>query len=280
MKFGPAGNSDSFKGKSILDVPLYLSGLGLDTYEYQAGRGVKIGKDSATNFGKKASEHNISLSIHAPYYISLSSEEEAKRVASVDYIMQSAKAISYMGGDRVIIHAGSASKMSREEAIKLAGETLEKATIAVDNEGLNDIWLCPELMGKINQLGNLEEIIELCKNNERLLPCIDFGHLNSRTGGSLLDTSAFRDVFNKLKNGIGAERLNLLHIHFSKIEYTTKGGEKKHLTFEDEVYGPDYRLMCDMLFEFGVKEGRVICESAGTQAEDARTMKQYFQTLK
>lgn len=280
-KFGPAGNSESFalmKYKSSLDVPEYIERMGLDAYEYQCGRGVNIGLDKAAELGLRAKEKNIALSLHAPYYISMSSVEPEKRDNSVNYILQSARAVNAMGGDRIVVHTGSCGKISREEALSLAIDTMKKAVSALDSEGLSNIRICPETMGKINQLGTLDEVLELCLVDERLIPCIDFGHLNARTLGGLSTFQDFSEVFTKIENKLGLSRLREFHSHFSKIEYTT-GGEKKHLTFEDTVYGPNFEPVVELILKKNCSP-TIICESAGTQAEDAKTMKDYYEKIK
>lgn len=275
--FGPAGNSESFTKmgyKSSLQVPEYIVKMGLDAFEYQCGRGVNIGSEKASQLGKLADEKGIKLSLHAPYYISMSSVEEEKRIKSVDYILQSARAVNAMGGSRIVVHTGSCSKISREQALDLAKDTMKLAIAALDAEGLSNVRICPETMGKINQLGTLEEVIELCKLDERLLPCIDFGHLNARTMGQVNSGEAFLDILNKIGNELGEDRLKQFHSHFSKIEYTV-GGEKKHLTFEDVVFGPDYEPLMELVYKKNLSP-TFICESAGTQAEDAKAMKDYY----
>ncbi len=279
-KFGPAGNSESFFKmgyKSSLDVPEYVEKMGLDAFEYQCGRGVNIGLEKANQLGRLAAEKGIAMSLHAPYYISMSSVEEQKRLNSINYILSSARAVKAMGGNRIVIHTGSCGKISREQALTLAVDTMKKAIDALDSEGLSDIRMCPETMGKINQLGDLNEVLSLCELDERLLPCIDFGHLNARTCGGLATAESFLEIFDAIENRLGNSRLKEFHSHFSKIEYTT-GGEKRHLTFSDQVFGPQF----EPAIEFIVKKNchpTIICESDGTQAEDARTMKNYYLDL-
>lgn len=279
-KFGPAGNSESFSKmgyKNSLDVPDYIVKMGLDCYEYQCGRGVNIGEEKARLLGEKAAKAGITLSLHAPYYISMSSTEEEKRDNSVNYILASARAVNAMGGDRIVVHTGSCGKISRSDALDLALDTMRKAIAALDGEGLSNIHICPETMGKVNQLGTLEEVLELCLLDERLIPCIDFGHLNARDMGSLKSFADYENIFLKIKDKLGTDRLKGFHSHFSKIEYTT-GGEKRHLTFEDTVYGPDYQPVMELTCKYGCNPV-FICESAGTQAEDAKQMKDYYNSL-
>ncbi len=280
-KFGPAGNSNSFFEmgyKGSLHIPEYVERMGLDAFEYQCGRGVNIGEDKARELGALASEKSITLSLHAPYYISMSSVEEEKRLNSINYIMASAKAVDYMGGNRIVVHTGSCSKISREVALELAIDTMKKAITALDEAGLGHIHICPETMGKVNQLGTLDEVLALCKIDERLIPCIDFGHLNARDLGYFKTKEDYKTVFDKIENALGYERLKSFHSHFSKIEYTT-GGEKKHLTFEDTVYGPDFEPVIDLVVQKNCSP-TFICESDGTQAEDVKQMKDYYNTIK
>lgn len=276
-KFGPAGNSDSFTAmgyKQSLDIPEYVVKMGLDAFEYQCGRGVNIGTEKAEKLGLLAKEKGISLSLHAPYYISMSSVEEDKRLNSINYILQSARAVKAMGGNRIIVHTGSCGKISREEALSLALDTMKKSIDALDAEGLSDIRICPETMGKVNQLGTLDEVMELCRLDERLLPCIDFGHLNARDQGILKEYSDFENIFKTVEDKLGISRLREFHSHFSKIEFS-KGGEVRHLTFDDNVYGPNFEPVMELTYKYGASP-TFICESAGTQAEDAKAMKDYY----
>jgi len=281
IKFGPAGNPDGFYAagfKHTLQIPGYLERLGLTAYEYQCGRGVNVGEETARKLGEKAKEHGVTISLHAPYYISLSSLEPEKRENSIRYLLESARAVDWMGGERVILHSGSCGKMSRAEALELAAETLTRARRALDEAGFPHIVLCPETMGKINQLGDLSEVLTLCEINERMLPCIDFGHLNARTLGGIQTKEDFAAVLNAVEERLGSERARRFHSHFSKIEYTA-GGEKKHLTFEsDPGFGPNFEPLAQLLKERNCAP-TVICESAGTQELDAQTMQRIFHNL-
>lgn len=276
--FGPAGNAVSFKEKGYktnLDIPKYLNEFGLKAYEYQCGRGVKISDDAAGKFGEAAKQAGITLSLHAPYYISLSSVEPEKRDNSINYILQSARAAKAMGARRIIVHSGSCGKLEREAALELALDTLKRSLAAMDEQGFGDITICPETMGKVNQLGNLDEVIALCSLDERLVPCIDFGHLNARTFGKIQTKEDYAKILNAVENGLGSDRLKIFHSHFSKIEFTTPGGEKKHLTFEDTVFGPDFEPLAELVAQRGLTP-TFICESAGTQAEDAAYMMKIY----
>lgn len=277
IRFGPGGNCEWFKaeGNKTSDcMPAFLQKIGLDAYEVECGRGVRMNDAVAQKLKTEAERCGIALSVHAPYYISMSSLEEEKRQNSVRYLLESAALARKIGAQRIIFHSGSCAKLSREEATHLAVETLRQAVQAFDAEGYGDLILCPETMGKINQLGSLEEVMTLCGVDERILPTIDFGHLNAREQGLFFGEADYERVLNVMENSLGADRAKRFHAHFSKIEYTA-GGEKRHLTFEDTQYGPDFAPLAAVLAKKGA-EPTIICESAGTQSKDALEMKALF----
>lgn len=276
-RFGPAGNAVAFYDagfKATLQAPGWLESLGLNAYEYQCGRGVNVGEATAAALGEKARQHGIALSLHAPYYISLASADPAKRDNSLRYIVESGRAVTAMGGTRIVVHPGGLNGLSRADAAALAAQTLRRAQQALDDEGLTAVRICPETMGKINQLGDLDEVLHFCAVDERFIPCVDFGHLNARTQGGLNSVEAFAAVLDRLEDTLGVARARRLHIHFSKIEYSA-GGEKRHLTFEDSQFGPDPAPLMTLLAARRYVP-TVICESSGTQAADAQAMRLLF----
>ena len=275
--FGPGGNSEAFKAagyKSTLSAPAWVNEIGLNAYEYEAGNGLSASPEMLMRIGEEAKKHNVKLSYHTPYFISLSGTDPEKRLKSINYISQSLHASELLGADTIVIHAGSAAKISREEAMRLASDTLRKN---LDVNGNTDIRMGIETMGKINQLGTLDEVIELCKISPKYHPVVDFGHLNARNvGGAFPNVDSYRAVFDKIATALGDEYAYNLHCHFSKIEYTN-AGEKRHLTFEDAIYGPDFEPLAEAIIKEGVCP-RIISESDGTQAEDALSMKKMWES--
>ena len=278
-KFGPAGNSESFYEdglRSALEAPKWLNQKGLTAYEYQCGHGVRISDDAAGDLGAEAKKYDVTLSVHAPYYISLSSVEEEKRRRSVDYILQTLRAADRMGAGRVVVHSGSCGKITRREALDLAKNTLSAAIKAADENGFGHIRICPETMGKVNQLGNIEEVMELCSIDERLLPTLDFGHINAQSLGKFKTKEQLEYIFDLMENKLGIERASMFHSHYSRIEYTNSG-EKKHHTMAETEYEPDFEPIAEIIAkrEF---HPIMICESAGTQAEDAIKMRDIYRS--
>ena len=273
--FGPGGNGEWFKsegGRATVQAPGWLAAKGLDAYEYEAGKGVNAGEAVLQQIGQKAIEHGIRMSLHAPYFISLSSVEPEKRENSIGYIEKSLWAAELLGADTIVIHSGSAGKISREEAMRLSCDTLARL---MERIGDTHVRLGIETMGKRNQLGTLDEVIEQCRVDPHFHPVVDFGHLNARDcGGSFPDRDSYRRVFHTIADRLGAEYATHLHCHFSRIEYTD-AGEKRHVTFRDTNWGPDFEPLMEAILVDGLCP-RIICESDGTMAEDALAMKQYW----
>ena len=276
-RFGPAGNSESFavEGfKKSEDAPAWIAARGLTAFEYQCGRGVRCGEDTAKRIGAAARAHGVQMSIHAPYFINLSSEESERMEKNIGYVLDTARLAVPLGAVRMVVHCGGQGKLTRERAMRNTHENVKNILRALEEEHLTGCAVCLETMGKKSVLGSAEEVCELVAADERLLPCIDFGHMNCRTGGGMSTREDVARLFDRLENGIGAERTRILHAHFSHIEYNDKG-EVRHLTFSDTVYGPDFLPVAQETAARGYAP-TFICESAGTQAEDARMMMELY----
>ena len=279
-KFGPAGNPDNFPYKSSTDMPGWLREIGLDCYEYQCGKGVNVGEATAHKIGEKAQEAGISLSLHAPYFINLANPDPEALRKTTGYILDSCRAADWMGATRIVIHTGALMKRTRREALDIAMASMREVLKAWEGEGFSHIALCPETMGKIGQLGDLGEVLELCQLDDRLIPCVDFGHLYARTLGELTGPEACKVMLDQMEKALGPDRVKIFHSHFSQIEFTPNGGEKCHRTFEDNGgFGPDPAPLMAEIARRGW-EPTFICESAGTQTDDALTMKHLYQGRK
>ncbi len=280
IRFGPAGNCDRFYNegmKSSVQAPAWIAAQGLSAYEYSAGHGVSIGEGTARQIGQEAEKNGISVSIHAPYYINCGSPEEEKQLASIDYLLKSARAVDWMGGNRVIFHVGSPGKRRREDAFEDCVKVVRAARQALDENGFEHIFLCPETMGRPSQIGTLDEILFLCRQDERMIPTIDFGHLHAAGKGCMTDEGSFDRVLSEMISALGTDRARNFHSHFSKIAYTAKG-ERQHMTFSDPGFGPDFVHLAPCLKKYGLMP-TIICESRGTQADDAMIMKEIYSSL-
>ena len=177
----------------------------------------------------------------------------------------------------MVVHCGSAAKIPRETAMEYAADTLQRAAEMLEDGGYK-AKLGIETMGKVNQLGTLDEVLTLCRISRNFVPVVDFGHLNARDRGVMFNADDYKRIFDRISSVLGGEYADGLHCHFSKIMYTAMG-EKKHLTFEDDVYGPPFEPLAEAMVSLGVSP-TIICESAGTQTEDALYMKKCYEETK
>lgn len=281
IKFGPSGNGEQFYAqgfKSTTQAPEYVSSMGLNAYEYSFGRGVSLGDETAIKIAEQASKYGVVFSVHAPYYINFANPDQEMVNKSKMYLINSANKVRLLGGNRVIFHASTVGKASRSDAVALTMKRLIELANILHEQGYSDLKFCPETMGKINQIGDLEETIAFCKLDEIFLPTLDFGHLNARTFGGIKTKDDYRRILDYTLDQLGFERAKQMHVHFSKIEYSSKGGEVRHLTFEDKEYGPDFQPLAELIKEYRL-EPTIISESAGSQDVDSLKMKQIYSNL-
>ncbi len=278
--FGPAGNSEMFYNagnKRSAQMPAFLKQKGLEWYEYPCGRGVNVGQATADEIGTQALENGIGMSVHAPYFINFANPELEKRLNSRKYLFEALNLAKVMKAQRVVFHPGTCKKMNRRTAMNILLEDTKILLEEIKKAGLQDITICPETMGKKNQLGNLKEVLEICGLDERMIPTIDFGHLHARRQGSLNTEEDFANVLNAIENSLGTYRAKNIHIHFSQIEYSNSG-ERRHLTFDDKTYGPFFINLARQLAKRKMT-AVVISESKGTMIRDALAMKKMYQKL-
>ena len=279
IRFGVAGNCDRFyeEGfKQSVQAPEWLSAQGLTAYEYSAGHGVSLSEATARAIGEAAGRAGVQVSIHAPYYINLASEDPEKDAKNEGYFLAAARAVRAFGGDRVVFHPGTPGKRRREDAMARATARYLEIRQALDAAGYADVHLCPETMGRPSQLGTLEEILALCREDARAIPTIDWAHLHAAGAGCLKSEADFERIVARMLESLGEARVRHFHSHFSRIAYTAKG-EKMHMTFADEDYGPDFACLAPVLHRHAL-EPIIICESRGTQADDALCMKRIYES--
>lgn len=276
-RFGSAGNPQAFYAagyKHSVDIPAWLADQGLTAYEYACGRGVNIGGETAARIGAMARRHGVAVSLHAPYYINLASSEVEIRQKSLLHLQQSLLTAEKMGAQRVVFHVGASAKQERSMALDRSKEMLGQVLEERERLGLGHITLCPETMGKRNQIGTLDEILQLCTCGPNLLPTVDFGHLHAVSGGGFTALEEYEAAFSLVGQRLGERSRRQLHIHFSKVEFGP-GGEKRHGVFADTHLGPPPEVLAAVCARQGYAPW-IICESAGTQAEDAAYLRQCY----
>ncbi len=280
IKFGPSGNCELFyeKGYSHTEQSAaFVKNFGLDCFEYSFGRGVRMTEDKAISIGEAFASENVEISVHAPYFINFANPDDEMAAKSYGYVLDSAKICKLMGGKRIVFHPAAQGKATREDAVALTNERLKVLRDYIYLNSLEDMIFCPETMGKLAQIGTVEEITEFCLIDPVFTPCIDFGHINAREQGSLKTVADYKSRLEYMIEKLGYERMKHFHSHFSKIMYSAKG-EIKHLTFADDVYGPEFEPLAIAIKDLKL-EPYIVSESAGTQAEDAAEMKRIYLSI-
>jgi deoxyribonuclease-4 len=280
IKFGPSGNCESFYAEGYShteESAAFVKNRGLDCFEYSFGRGVRMSEEKAISIGEAFQKEGIEISAHAPYFVNFANPDDEMAAKSYGYVLDSGKMLKLMGGKRVVFHPAAQGKASRAEAVDLTEERLKILRDYIYLNDMQDMLFCPETMGKIAQIGTIEEITRFCKIDPVYVPCIDFGHINAREQGSLKTVADYKSRLEYMIGELGFEKMQRFHMHFSKIMYSAKG-EIKHLTFEDVNYGPEFEPLAVALKELSLQP-YIVSESAGTQAEDAAYMKKVYANL-
>lgn len=273
-RFGPAGVPPMFRllGATTLDTPRLLHEEGLDAFEYQAVRwGAKpqIKQADAVKLGEEAKKNDVRLSMHGSYFVNLSGKHEVVE-ASKQRLLACATAADWMGAYVMVFHTGFYGKFEKYYALKTCIEALKEVSEEMKARGLK-VKLGPETMGRKFQIGTIDEIITINKQVEDTQLVIDWGHLHALHQGAFKKKEDMQAIAEKVERELGTEILRNMHCHFSKIEYTLQG-EKKHHTLDEPEFGPEFRLLAEVILDFGMHP-IMICESPFLDV-DARRMKE------
>ena len=280
VKFGPSGNDEQFYSDGFsktIDAFKWVKNLGLDLFEYSLGNGITLKMDTAEKMGIEAEKNEIEVSIHAPYFINFANPSEESKQKSINYCINSLKLLRAFKGKKCVVHSGSQLKQERNEALKVLYNGYDALLNEIYKQNLGDMYICPETMGKYTQIGSYKEIIDLCTLDKCLIPTLDFGHINCVMQGKLKTEDDYKQIIDYSLEKLGRFKTENLHIHFSKIEYSEKG-EMKHLDYSNEIYGPDFVPLANVLKEYNLSP-TVICESKGKMATDALILKNIYNNI-
>ena len=234
--------------------------------------------DTAKTLGLEAKKYDIEVSIHAPFYINLANPNDEMKEKSFNYIIKGLEFLRAMNGKHLVVHLSSQGKLTRHEAVELTSRRLDECLAKIYNLKLTDMTICPETMGKPAQIGDYKEIVEFCKKDEILIPTFDFGHINALTAGGLKTKEDYKNILDYAIENLGFEKIKNCHMHFSKIEFGSKG-EVRHLNYDDNLYGPDFEPLAEVLVEYKLMP-TIICESRDLMAEDALILQNIYQNVK
>ncbi|MHB0876210.1 MAG: TIM barrel protein [Anaerolineae bacterium] len=262
LRFGTSGVPRHMEGASHVEGIKEVARFGLSAMELAFVHQVNVNEKTAAVIRATAAECDVALSVHAPYYINLNSDDPRKVAASKQRIVRAAYIGALCGATHVVFHAGWRHDSEPQLLRDTITEHLRDVSRRVTELGA-DIWLCPETMGKAVQYGDLDEVIRLGQDISQIRPCVDFAHLHAHSG--LANTEdEFEAVLDRIAAGLGQAAVSGLHMHVSGIQYG-KHGEIRHLLLDDSDL--NYQGLLRVLHRRGVA-GRVICESPHN-AEDA-----------
>jgi len=251
----------------------FSKSIGLNTLELGWVQSVRVSEETCAAIKQTASEHVVTLSVHAPYFFNLNATDE-EWPKSRKRLMDAAHYGNLAGATDIIFHPGSYFELPPAEVLKVAIPRLKSCVDELRKKG-NPVTLRPETMGKSAMLGSLEDTLEMSKAIKGVLPCLDFAHLHARPGdGTINSVKEWAQILEAYKAALGKEALKNLHIHLSGIEYGPKG-EKNHLALKDS----DLKLnaLFEVLRDFGCA-GRILCESP-IMEEDALNMKKAWKKV-
>lgn len=255
-RFGPAGVPPTFRfmKASLAEVPRLLHGEGLDAFEYEAvrwGKKPQIRKEEAERLGLQAAENDVWLSMHGSYFINFCGKKSIVE-ASKQRLVACAIAAEWMRAHVVVFHPGFYGEKSAKEAFLSCLRALTEAVDVIRSLGIRDVKVGAETMGRVHQLGTLNEIMDLCQMVDQTQLVIDWSHLHARGGGKLSSVREFRKVVEDVESRLGTEAARDMHCHFTKIEFTDKG-ERRHHTLEEERYGPEFEMFAKVVTEFRLR---------------------------
>lgn len=248
-----------------------LKEMNLDGMELEFVHGVRMSDDNRI-FVKEMAK-NFVITAHGPFYINLNSKEEEKIEASVQRIIDTAAVAAQAGAFSITYHAAFYMGGDKETVFEQVKTQTKRIIDILENEKIK-VWVRPETTGKATQWGDIDEIINLSKEFEQVLPCVDFSHLHARSAGEYNTYDEFSKVLEKMGNNIGQYALENFHGHLAGIEYTAKG-EKQHLNLENSDM--NYKDLIKVMKEFGVK-GALVCESPNIE-DDCKLLKNYYESL-
>ena len=253
---------------------LRLAELGLDALELGWVRSVRVSEKTCKAIRDTAQQHNVALSVHAPYYINLNASDE-EWPKSKKRLLDAAYYGALAGATDIVFHPGSYFGAAPKEVMPRVLRRLEEVIQELEAKGVK-VRLRPETMGKPAMLGSLEDVLEMSKAFPGWVePCLDFAHLHARTGdGSMNTYDEWARVLEAYGKALGDDALKRLHIHLSGIDYGPKG-EKEHLVFAEADLDLDAILR--VLRDFGAA-GRILVESPILE-DDALYLKERWQAI-
>jgi deoxyribonuclease IV len=218
----------------------------------------------ARRFGELAAEHGISLSVHAPIAAILGHlpGDEQKRKRAFGMLDHTAGVAIACGAQLVVVHPGYLLGRGREAALESVAKDLSDLRERLEAKD-RSVAFGVEVMGRVREIGSLDDVLWLAERLDWVRPVVDFAHLHAVTDGGFTDVEAFADALIRADSVLepGAP----FHVHFSDIAYANRN-ETKHLPYGKGTLRAE--PLRDALARFE-RPATVISESPGDESHQA-----------
>jgi len=288
--YPPAYDKTPFRNNRM-KIFEWLRSLDLSAFEAEMTYGPRTPVESCRMMRNLSHEFDIKISVHAAYYIVLTSSEKDKVTRSIDMLKRTFELADIMGSETVVLHPGSLYKRTSKEITEILGNNVSDFFSQI---GRTNVGLFLETAGKKAQFGSVEEILSITNFIDNTYPCIDFGHVHARSDGGLRDDKAIDNVFSVLtENGTFAKG-NRAHFHYTPIHYGAKG-EIQHRKIDDvyslqdaitssdmkqtgQLYFPRYNRIIENLTKLSIPV-TIISETHNSQEKGAMAMREHQKQL-
>ncbi|MBI5958353.1 MAG: TIM barrel protein [Chloroflexi bacterium] len=274
IRFGTVGSPQTTPQSGTPAAIHHTRLLGLDHLEIAWVQSVRVSDQTCAEIKATAEQHQITLSIHAPYYINLNSLTAELMQKSDERLLMAARKGFLAGARDIIFHPGSYHNQPPDQVYERAKQKLLEIREILDHEGV-DVRLRPETMGKSAMFGSLDEILQLSRDIPGVLPCIDFAHMHARTG-VLNSYEEFSQMLAAVETALGRAGLESLHAHLSGIAYGPKG-EKHHLPLNEADLR--YRELLQAIVDYQVRGSIAVEAPEPFHVADALTLQATYRRL-
>jgi len=257
IRIGPSGSTT--QARSTLEAVDIVADLGLTALEVNYVRGARASEETTRKVGVKAEERGVTLSAHAPYYVSLNSERDEVRDSSVGHIVETARRCQWLGAPFFAVHGGTYGGKESPEATDGVVERILQVQTRMETEGIIGVKIGLETTGRPSAWGTMDEIGAVAEQTDAVIPVVDFSHVHARSGGGLKTTEDFEALVEWALEVSDCQ----LYCHFQSIEYGEKG-ERRHLPVDR--WDPDFRLLAPVLLDLSC-DVHLICESPLLEAD-------------
>ena len=225
IRFGPSGlRTDVEPEAAVAEV----AGAGFDACEVGFVGGFKLDYPLVERLGEAARAHDVALSVHAPLAGFMGHLDLGKKYRmAVGMLDHTAGLAVACGAEVVVFHPGFLLGREREQALDDVVEQLGLLGERLEAKGR----LVPfgvEVMGRVRDLGSLEDVVELAARVPFVRPVLDFAHLHATSDGAYTGVEPFAAAL-EAADGV-LEPGAPFHVHFSDIAYANRN-ETKHLPY-------------------------------------------------